>query len=89
MEEEARRSLNQISGGTLWVVFDKLEGWRQMSDGMNACVFKRLPVISNPSTFYNFFLVGGWSPSKLHSARGGGTLDMWLLQSLIKSKIVS
>lgn len=47
-----------------------------MSDGMNACVFKRLPVICNPSTFYNFSFVGGWSPSKLHLARGGGTQDV-------------
>lgn len=59
-----------------------------MPDGINTCVFKRLPVISNQSTFYNFSLVVGWSQSKLHSARGGGALDMWLLQSLIKSKIV-
>lgn len=80
MEEEARRSLNHISGGPLWVVFDKLEGWRHMSDGLNVCVFKSLPVITNPSTFYNFG--GGWSPSKLHSAKG---LDMALLQFLIKS----
>lgn len=58
------------------MVFDKLELWRHMLDGMNACVFKRLPVISNPSTFSNFSFVGGWSPSKLHSARGGDTQDV-------------
>lgn len=57
-EEEARRSLlNHNSGGTFWVVFDKLEGWLHMSDW--TCVFKRLPVLSNPSTFYNFSLCGG------------------------------